>query len=57
LKCLSNQKDYSFIQIDDSENIFSHFSAVQTEGFKTLEQEIDFKIIEGQSFSGSKCNG
>jgi cold shock protein len=48
MKCFSNQKGYSFIRTDDGENIFAHFSAIQTKGFKTLEQEIDFKISEGQ---------
>jgi cold shock protein len=44
LKCFSNQKGYGFIQTDDGENVFEHFSAVQSKGFKTLGQEIDFKI-------------
>ena len=50
MKCFSNQKGYSCIQTDDGENIFAHFSAIQTEGFKTLAQgqEVDFEIIEWQ---------
>jgi cold shock protein len=48
LKCFSNQKGYDFIQTDDGKNIFLHFSAVQTERFKTLCQEIDYKISEKQ---------
>ncbi|MGK0179846.1 MAG: cold shock CspA family protein [Nitrospinales bacterium] len=33
--CFSNQKDYGVIQTDCGEDIFVHFSAIQTEGFKT----------------------
>ena len=50
MKCFSNQKGYSCIRTDDGENIFAHFSAIQTEGFKTLAlgQEIDCDISECQ---------
>jgi cold shock protein len=49
MKWFSNQKGYGFIQTDDGEDIFVHFSAIQTEGFKTLAQgqEVDFEISEG----------
>ena len=49
VKWFSNQKGYGFIQIDEGEDIFVHFSAIQTEGFKTLAQgqEVDFEISEG----------
>ena len=50
VKWFSNQKGYGFIQTDNGEDIFEHFSAIQTEGFKTLAQgqEVDFEIIEWQ---------
>ena len=49
VKWFSNQKGYGFIQTDDGEDIFVHFSEIQTEGFKTLSQgqEVDFEISEG----------
>ena len=49
VKWFSNQKGYGFIQIDDGNDIFVHFSAIQSEGFKTLAQgqEVAFEISEG----------
>jgi cold shock protein len=46
VKWFSNQK----IQTDDGEDIFVHFSAIQSEGFKTLAQgqEVNFEISDGQ---------
>ena len=49
VKWFSNQKGYGFIQTDEGEDIFVHFSAIQAEGFKTLAQgqEVEFEISEG----------
>ena len=49
VKWFSNQKGYGFIQKDDGDDIFVHFSAIQSEGFKTLTQgqEVMFEISEG----------
>ena len=49
VKWFSNQKGYGFIQIDNGEDIFVHFSAIQSDGFKTLAQgqDVEFEISEG----------
>ena len=49
VKWFSNQKGYGFIQTDDGKDIFVHFSASESEGFKTLGQgqEVEFEISDG----------
>jgi len=49
VKWFSNQKGYGFIQTNDGDDIFVHFSAIQSEGFKTLTQgqDVEFEIIDG----------
>ncbi|WP_082689601.1 cold-shock protein, partial [Paenibacillus jamilae] len=43
------EKGYGFIQVEGGEDVFVHFSAIQGDGFKTLEegQEVEFEITEG----------
>lgn len=49
VKWFNNEKGYGFIEVEGGDDIFVHFTAIQSEGFKTLEegQEVSFEIVEG----------
>ncbi len=49
VKWFSAEKGYGFITGENDSDIFVHFSAIQGEGFKTLEEgaEVTFDLIEG----------
>ena len=51
VKWFDDKKGFGFIQPDDnSEDVFVHFSAVQAEGYKTLEegQKVSFEVVQGE---------
>ena len=49
VKWFNNEKGFGFIEVENGNDVFVHFSAIQGEGFKTLEegQEVSFEIVEG----------
>jgi len=50
VKWFSNQKGYGFIVMDGcAEDIFVHHTAIQGDGFRTLEedQQVQFEVVEG----------
>ncbi|MEN2768754.1 cold shock domain-containing protein [Ornithinibacillus xuwenensis] len=49
VKWFNAEKGFGFIEREDGDDVFVHFSAIQTEGFKTLEegQDVEFEIVEG----------
>ncbi|MGO9325166.1 MAG: cold shock domain-containing protein [Terracidiphilus sp.] len=50
VKWFNNSKGYGFIGRDDAPDIFVHYSAIQSDGYKTLKEGdvVDFDIVEGQ---------
>ena len=50
VKWFNETKGFGFIQQDSGADVFVHFSAIQSEGFKTLAegQEVEFDVQTGQ---------
>jgi CspA family cold shock protein len=50
VKWFSNQKGYGFIALESGDDVFVHHSAIQGDGYKTLEegQEVEFEVEQGR---------
>ena len=50
VKWFNAEKGYGFITGEDGKDVFVHFSAIQGEGFKTLDegQSVTYDLTEGQ---------
>lgn len=49
VKWFNNQEGYGFITAEDGKDVFVHFSGLNMEGFKTLEEgaSVEFDITDG----------
>jgi cold shock protein len=49
VKWFNAEKGFGFIEVEGGDDVFVHFSAIQGDGFKTLEegQQVSFEITEG----------
>lgn len=49
VKWFNSEKGFGFITSDEGNDVFAHFSQIQKEGFKTLEegQKVEFDVVEG----------
>ncbi|WP_054637535.1 MULTISPECIES: cold-shock protein [Bacillaceae] len=50
VKWFNAEKGFGFIEREGGEDVFVHFSAIQGDGFKTLDegQNVSFDVVEGQ---------
>ena len=50
VKWFNNSKGYGFIGQDDGPDVFVHFSAIRTEGYKSLQEgdAVEFDVVQGQ---------
>jgi CspA family cold shock protein len=49
VKWFNNEKGFGFIEVEGGDDVFVHFTAIQGDGYKSLEegQEVSFEIVEG----------
>ena len=50
VKWFNAEKGFGFIEVEGGSDVFAHFSAIQGDGFKTLEegQKVEFEVEQGQ---------
>jgi cold shock protein len=49
VKWFNNEKGFGFIEVEGGDDVFVHFTAIQGDGYKSLEegQVVSFEIVEG----------
>ncbi|OIS44894.1 cold-shock protein [Staphylococcus warneri] len=49
VKWFNSEKGFGFIEREDGSDVFVHFSAINQDGYKSLEegQSVEFEVVEG----------
>ncbi len=49
VKWFNNEKGYGFIAVDGGQDVFVHYSAIQSDGYKSLDegQRVEFEVAQG----------
>jgi CspA family cold shock protein len=49
VKWFSEAKGYGFIEREEGDDVFVHYTAITAEGFRTLQegQEVEFEVVQG----------
>ncbi|WP_254906478.1 cold-shock protein [Clostridium tyrobutyricum] len=50
VKWFNSEKGYGFITGEDGKDVFAHFSQINVDGYKTLEegQKVSYDVVDGQ---------
>lgn len=49
VKWFNSEKGFGFIEVEGGNDVFVHFSAIQGDGYKSLDegQQVEFEVVEG----------
>jgi CspA family cold shock protein len=49
VKWFNNEKGYGFISVDGGDDVFVHYSAIQSDGYRALDenQRVEFDVVTG----------
>lgn len=50
VKWFNAEKGYGFIAVDGGQDVFVHYSAIQSDGYRSLDegQRVEFEVTQGQ---------